>query len=117
MKLSINKEGEIIELEDMLPVIPLRDVVIYPNMVVPLLVGREASVAALELSMLGDKLLFLAPQLESDISEPEPADLYDIGTISRILQIGKTPEWDSESSCRGGSNGQSRLPTRRRRSI
>ncbi|MFQ6104389.1 MAG: endopeptidase La [Candidatus Glassbacteria bacterium] len=91
MKIKTEREGELLEIEDVLPVIPLRDVVIYPNMVVPLLVGREASIAALEDAMLNDKLLFLTPQLESEITDPEPSDLYDIGTVSRILQMVRLP--------------------------
>jgi ATP-dependent Lon protease len=87
----LERDGEVYEIGDSLPVIPLRDVVVYPNMVVPLLVGREASVAALEQAMLQNKLLFLVPQLESDTSEPEPSELHDIGTISRILQMVKLP--------------------------
>lgn len=85
----IERDGEVYEIGDTLPVLPLRDVVVYPNMVVPLLVGREASVAALEEAMLHNKLLFLVPQFESDTSEPEPSDLHEVGTVSRILQMVK----------------------------
>ena len=91
MKIKFKKEGEKLEIDNILPVIPLRDVVIYPNMVVPLLVGREASIAALEYGMLRDKLLLLAPQVESDITDPESEDLYEIGTVSRILQMVRLP--------------------------
>ncbi len=91
MTLTTVKDGEHLEIQEVLPTIPLRDVVIYPNMVVPLLVGREASISALEHAMLGDKFLFLVPQLESDIAEPEPSDLYSVGTVSRILQMVKLP--------------------------
>jgi len=91
MKINLEKEGEKLSVDNVLPVIPLRDVVIYPNMVVPLLVGREASIAALEYGMLRDKLLLLVPQRESDITEPEPEDLYETGTVSRILQMVRLP--------------------------
>jgi len=75
-----------------LPVLPLRDVVVYPNMVIPLFVGRDRSMKALELASEGDKQIFLIAQRSPDIDDPKPADMYQIGTISTVLQLVKLPD-------------------------
>ncbi len=75
-----------------LPVLPLRDVVVYPNMVIPLFVGRERSMKALEQASEGDKQIFLIAQRSPDIDDPKPADMYQIGTISTVLQLVKLPD-------------------------
>ncbi len=74
------------------PVLPLRDVVVYPHMVIPLFVGREKSVKALDLAMDGDKQILLVAQKEGGINEPKPIDLYKIGTLATILQMLKLPD-------------------------
>ncbi|ATW01835.1 endopeptidase La [Candidatus Legionella polyplacis] len=74
------------------PVLPLRDVVVYPNMVVPLFVGREKSIKALEASMIDSKQIFLVAQKESSDDDPNLEDIYSIGTISNILQLLKLPD-------------------------
>ena len=68
-----------------LPVLPLRDIVVFPHMVVPLFVGREKSVAALEAAMAGDKDIFLLAQLDPGCDDPERDDLYDVGVVATIL--------------------------------
>jgi len=76
-----------------LPVLPLRDVVVYPNMVIPLFVGRERSMKALELAMEGaDKQIVLLAQRSPDIDDPQSEDLYDIGTVATVIQLLKLPD-------------------------
>ena len=74
------------------PLLPLRDIVVFPGMVVPLFVGREKSVAALEEVMQGDKEIFLVAQLDPDCDDPEQNDLYDIGVVAQVLQLLKLPD-------------------------
>ena len=75
-----------------LPILPLRDVVVFPHMVIPLFVGREKSVRALDVAMEGDKQILLVAQRSPDIDEPESADLHAIGTIATVLQLLKLPD-------------------------
>jgi len=74
------------------PVLPLRDVVVYPHMVIPLFVGREKSIRALEAAMDADKKILLVAQKSADIDEPEEKDLYRIGTLATVLQMLKLPD-------------------------
>lgn len=74
------------------PVLPLRDVVVYPHMVIPLFVGREKSIKALEAAMIENKQIFLVAQRKSAHDDPSPKDVYDIGTISSVLQLLKLPD-------------------------
>ena len=75
-----------------LPLLPLRDVVVYPHMVIPLFVGREKSVRALERAMDGDKRIVLVAQRSPDIDDPGVGDLYSIGTVATVLQLLKLPD-------------------------
>lgn len=75
-----------------LPLLPLRDVVVYPHMVIPLFVGRDKSIRALELAMADNKEIVLAAQKNPDVDEPSTEDLYDIGTVANILQLLKLPD-------------------------
>jgi ATP-dependent Lon protease len=74
------------------PVLPLRDVVVYPHMVIPLFVGRNKSIKALDVAMEGDKQIFLVAQKEGGINDPKPQDIYQVGTLSTILQMLKLPD-------------------------
>jgi len=74
------------------PVLPLRDVVVYPHMVIPLFVGREKSVRALEVAMEGNKQILLAAQKSAGEDNPSVKDIHDIGTLSNILQLLKLPD-------------------------
>ena len=74
------------------PLLPLRDVVVFPHMVIPLFVGREKSVKALDSAMKGDRLIVLATQRDAHVSVPEKEDLYEVGTIAEILQLLKLPD-------------------------
>ena len=75
-----------------LPVLPLRDVVVYPHMVIPLFVGREKSVRALDSAMEGDKRILLVAQRSPDTDDPQTGDLYSIGTVATVLQLLKLPD-------------------------
>ena len=72
-----------------LPMMPIRDVVIFPYMMTPFVVGRESSVRALEEALAGDKKIFLATQHDATIDEPSPEQIYGVGTLGRILQSQK----------------------------
>ena len=75
-----------------LPVLPLRDLVVFPTMVVPLIVGRPGSRAALEAAQAGDKRIFLAAQRSGRTAEPTPSDIYDVGTVARVIQLLRLPD-------------------------
>ncbi|OYW45044.1 MAG: endopeptidase La, partial [Novosphingobium sp. 12-63-9] len=74
------------------PLLPLRDIVVFPGMVVPLFVGREKSVAALEAAMASDKEIFLLAQLDPGCDDPDRDDLYDTGVVASVLQLLKLPD-------------------------
>ena len=75
-----------------LPVLPLRDVVVYPHMVIPLFVGREKSILALDQAMRAGKQILLVAQKQADVDDPGAQDLYRLGTIATILQLLKLPD-------------------------
>jgi ATP-dependent Lon protease len=75
-----------------MPVLPLRDVVVYPHMVIPLFVGREKSIVALDLAMKSDKRILLVAQKQADVDDPKAEDLYRVGTVATILQLLKLPD-------------------------
>ncbi len=75
-----------------IPVLPLRDVVVYPHMVIPLFVGREKSIRCLEAAMEQSKQIFLAAQKDAAVDEPEQGDIHRIGTVATILQLLKLPD-------------------------
>ncbi|MEE9614949.1 MAG: endopeptidase La [Thermodesulfobacteriota bacterium] len=83
---------EQITIPDTLPVLPVRDVVIFPFMIVPLFVGREKSINAVDAALTKDRLLFMSAQKDSSKEEPEPADLYDFGTVGMIMRMLKLPD-------------------------
>src|SRR5690606_18370214 len=75
-----------------LPVLPLRDVVVYPHMVIPLFVGGQKSIVALDKAMETDKQIVLVAQKQADIDDPKAEDLYRVGTIAQILQLRRLPD-------------------------
>ena len=75
-----------------IPVLPLRDVVVYPHMVIPLFVGREKSINALDTAMQEDKKILLVAQKNAEIDDPGVEDIHEIGTLSTILQLLKLPD-------------------------
>jgi ATP-dependent Lon protease len=86
------KVSEVTEQLQVAPVLPLRDVVVYPHMVIPLFVGREKSIKALEAAMADDKQILLVAQKSAAQDDPRPDDIYRIGTLSNILQLLKLPD-------------------------
>src|SRR3546814_1125852 len=74
------------------PVLPLRDVVVFPHMAIPLFVGREKSIHALDLAMEGDKRILLLAQKSAETDDPEAGDLYEVGTLAQVLQLLKLPD-------------------------
>ncbi len=80
------------EIPDELPLLPVRDVVIFTDMLLPLFIGREKSVTAMEAAVENDKLLFLATQKDPTIENPDPDEIYLVGTVGRILRMLKLPD-------------------------
>ena len=78
--------------DNLIPVLPLRDVVVYPHMVIPLFVGREKSIDALYAAMEDNKQVLLVAQKEAEVDEPDFKDLYEVGTLANILQLLKLPD-------------------------
>ncbi len=89
MKLDFGEEK--VDVKSRLPVLPLRDVVIFPHMIYPLLVGRQSTISALQEAMVLDKQMFLCAQKAPEIDVPEQKDLYQVGVAARILQVMKLP--------------------------
>jgi ATP-dependent Lon protease len=83
---------ELKDKDDLTPVLPLRDVVVYPHMVIPLFVGRGMSIDALDAAIKQDKQVLLIAQKQADVDEPEFDDLYRVGTLANILQLLKLPD-------------------------
>lgn len=88
-----------------LPLVPLRGVVVFPNMIMHLDVGRDSSVNALEAAMVGNRRVFLIAQIDMETDEPEEDDLYDVGTISEIRQIIKLPDGNVRVLVEGMTRG------------
>jgi ATP-dependent Lon protease len=86
----------------LVPVLPLRDVVVYPHMVIPLFVGREKSIEALDAAMQDNKKILLLAQKNAEVDDPAQEDLYSIGTLSTILQMLKLPDGTIKVLVEGG---------------
>jgi ATP-dependent Lon protease len=74
------------------PMMPVRDMVIFPQVMTPFIVGREASVRALEEALAGDKRIFLATQHDASIDDPKPNEIFQVGTLARIVQSVRLPD-------------------------
>ena len=94
-----------------LPVLPLRDIVVFPHMIVPLFVGREKSIKALEAVMAEDKQIILVTQTEADLEDPGADGLFQIGTVGSILQLLKLPDGAVKVLVEGGERVQIRPET------
>ncbi len=86
------KQEEQLIIPETLPLLPIRDVVIFPFMIVPLFVGREKSITAVDMALARERLIFLATQKDISAEEPEPKDLYQTGTIGMIMRMLKLPD-------------------------
>ena len=80
------------EIHETYPVLPLRDIVVFPHMIVPLFVGREKSVRALEEVMQDDRQILLSSQIDPAIDDPEPEGIYSVGVLASVLQLLKLPD-------------------------
>ena len=89
-----------------IPVLPLRDIVVFPHMIVPLFVGREKSIRALEEVMGADKQIILATQLNAADDDPEPDAIYDIGVLANVLQLLKLPDGTVKVLVEGSSRAR-----------
>ncbi|HZI89769.1 MAG TPA: endopeptidase La [Candidatus Polarisedimenticolia bacterium] len=90
--IRLERDGEVFEIRDRIPLLPLRDVVIYPYMTIPLLVGRIPSVNAIEAAVQKDRVLFVLAQRRPDVPDPVAKDLYRVGTVVRVLQLFRLPD-------------------------
>ncbi|MCU4674197.1 endopeptidase La [Catenovulum sp. 2E275] len=89
-----------------IPVLALRDVVVYPHMVIPLFVGREKSIRCLEAAMDNDKQIFLVAQKDASVDDPNTDEIYEIGTIATILQLLKLPDGTVKVLVEGNQRGK-----------
>ena len=87
-------------------VLPLRDIVVFPHMIVPLFVGREKSIKALEEVMGAEKQILLATQMNAADDDPEPGSIYDIGTLANVLQLLKLPDGTVKVLVEGSSRAR-----------
>src|SRR5262245_2159949 len=88
-----NYEGEAIEFKETLPLLPVRDLVVYPFMILPLFVGREASIKAVEEALNNtDRLILLASQKDITAEAPTPSEIYEMGTVAMIMRMRKLPD-------------------------
>ncbi len=88
---TVKRNDEYFEIDSRLPVLPLKEVVVFPYMVIPLLVGREPSLRAVQEAMMSDRYIFLTAQRDLTLEEPTRDDLYRFGVVARILQVLKLP--------------------------
>jgi ATP-dependent Lon protease len=102
---AVEKDDEI-RIPDSVPVLPLRDVVIFPGMITPLLVGRPRSLASLDEAMKGDRLLLVLTQKQMNVDDPAPEDLYEMGTVVKILQLMRLVEGTMRILVEGVSRGK-----------
>src|SRR5438874_1486802 len=91
-----------------LPLRPLRDIIVFPHMVVPLFVGRDKSLAALEEAMSGDKQILLAAQKRAKTDEPSAEDIFSIGTVGHIIQLLRFPKGPVKVLVEGRARGRIR---------
>src|SRR5579884_1507270 len=89
-----------------LPMMPIRDVVIFPFMMTPFVVGRDSSVRALEEALTGDKKIFLATQHDASVDEPRPDEIYSVGTIANIVQSLRLPDGNIKVLVEGVERGK-----------
>ena len=89
----MNYEGGNIDFKEELPLLPVRDIVIYPFMILPLFVGRETSIKAVEHALENsERLILLSSQKDITAEAPEPSEIYNIGTIAMIMRMRKLPD-------------------------
>ncbi len=102
------------EIPDILPLMPVRDVVVFTDMVLPLFVGREKSVRAVQEAVAREGYLFLATQKDPAIENPNTEEIFDIGTVSRVLRMLKLPDGNVKILVQGFVKAKITLYTRKR---
>jgi ATP-dependent Lon protease len=102
----IHNETGLKDQNNLVPVLPLRDVVVYPHMVIPLFVGRDKSIQALDAAMQSNKQILLAAQKSADVDDPDISDIYAIGTLANILQLLKLPDGTVKVLVEGGERAR-----------
>ena len=88
-----NYEGDNIEFKEDIPLLPVRDIVVYPFMILPLFVGRESSIQAVEHALNeSNRLILLSSQKDITAESPAPSEIYDLGTVAMIMRMRKLPD-------------------------
>ncbi|MBI3604129.1 MAG: LON peptidase substrate-binding domain-containing protein, partial [Nitrospirae bacterium] len=102
---SAEQDIQNLEIPDHLPLLPVRDIVVFPYMVLPLFVGREMSIKAIEAALAGNRMIFLATQKVLDVENPKPEDIHEVGTIGIIMRMLKLPDERIKILVQGLSKG------------
>ena len=84
--------GDQIQVPEILPILPLRDVVVFPYLIIPLMVGRQRSIDAIQRAMAGDRLLLLITQKDQEVEDPDDTHLYSVGTVCSIMRMVRQPD-------------------------
>ncbi len=102
----IQEDGEITEIPDVLPLLPVRDIVVFMHMVLPLFVGRDRSIRAVDAAMAKDRILLLATQSDPSVENPKPSEIYGVGTVAMILRMLKLPDGRAKVLVQGLARGR-----------
>ncbi len=89
---QLEQKEQQVEIPEQLPLLPVRDIVIFPYMVLPLFVGRDVSIKAIEEALVGNRMIFLAAQKSLEVENPGPKDIYTVGTVGIIMRMLKLPD-------------------------
>src|SRR5919201_5242271 len=87
-----DKDIQNMEIPDQLPLLPVRDIVVFPYMVLPLFVGRDMSIKAIEAALAGNRMIMLAAQRSLEVENPSSQDLYTVGTVGMVMRMLKLPD-------------------------
>ena len=87
-----NKSDKEVQIPDKLPILPVRDIVVFPYMIIPLFVGREISIKAIDQALSGDRMILLLTQKDLSIENPSVNDLYTVGTVGMVMRMLKLPD-------------------------
>ena len=85
-------ESSHVEIPDRLPLLPIRDIVVFPYMVLPLFVGRDMSIKAIEAALAGNRIIMLAAQRSLEVENPKPEDIHPVGTVGMVMRMLKLPD-------------------------
>lgn len=89
---SIEEESQKIDIPEMMPLLPVRDIVVYPYMVLPLFVGRDISIKAIDAALSGNRMILIVAQKSLDVEIPQPEEIYSVGTVGMIMRMLKLPD-------------------------